>query len=226
MEEKTPVRTVVITGANRGIGLALCRQLSARGDSVIGACRTRSVELESLDVRIEDGLDVTSDESVAQLVRRLEGTTIDWLINNAGILTRESLDSMDFDAMRIQFEVNALGPLRVTTALLPQMGPGSKVGIITSRMGSIGDNSSGSRYGYRMSKVAVNMAGVSLSHDLRERGICVALLHPGYVRTDMTRRNGLIDPPEAAAGLIARMDDLSMANTGAFWHQNGEILPW
>jgi NAD(P)-dependent dehydrogenase (short-subunit alcohol dehydrogenase family) len=114
----------------------------------------------------------------------------------------------------------------VTHALLPQLGPGAKVGILTSRMGSIGDNTSGSRYGYRMSKVAVNMAGVSLAHDLRDRGIAIALLHPGYVRTDMTRHNGLIDPPEAAAGLISRMDDLSMGSSGVFWHQNGEVLPW
>lgn len=223
---ETHSRTVLITGANRGLGLELCRQLVARGDHVIATCRTRSADLETVGAHIEEGVDVTSDESVAQLVRRIEGLPIDWLINNAGILTRESLESLDFDGMRLQFEVNALGPLRVTHALLPQLGPGAKVGIITSRMGSIGDNTSGSRYGYRMSKVAVNMAGVSLAHDLRDRGIAIGLLHPGYVRTDMTRHNGLIDPPEAAAGLIARMDDLSMGSSGSFWHQNGEVLPW
>jgi len=215
-----------VTGANRGIGLAICRALVARGDRVIAACRSRSDEIESLGVQIEDGVDVTSDESIAQLVRRLEGLPIDWLINNAGILTRESLENMDFDAMRFQFEVNSLGPLRVTHALLPQMGPGSKVGIVTSRMGSIEDNTSGSRYGYRMSKAAVNMAGVSLARDLNDRGISVALLHPGYVRTDMTRQSGLIEADEAADGLIARMDDLSMSTSGSFWHQSGEVLPW
>ncbi len=222
----THARTVLVTGANRGIGLAICRALVERGDRVIAACRSHSEEIENLGVQIEDGVDVTSDESIAQMVRRLEGLPIDWLINNAGILTRESLDNMDFDAMRFQFEVNSLGPLRVTHALLPQMGPGSKVGIVTSRMGSIDDNTSGSRYGYRMSKAAVNMAGVSLANDLKERGICVALLHPGYVRTDMTRHSGLIEPEEAAGGLLARMEDLSMATTGTFWHQNGQRLPW
>ena len=222
----THTRTVLVTGANRGIGLAICRALVARGDRVIAACRSRSDEIESLGVQIEDGVDVTSDESIAQLVRRLEGLPIDWLINNAGILTRESLENMDFDAMRFQFEVNSLGPLRVTHALLPQMGPGSKVGIVTSRMGSIEDNTSGSRYGYRMSKAAVNMAGVSLARDLNDRGISVALLHPGYVRTDMTRQSGLIEADEAADGLIARMDDLSMSTSGSFWHQSGEVLPW
>jgi NAD(P)-dependent dehydrogenase (short-subunit alcohol dehydrogenase family) len=93
-------------------------------------------------------------------------------------------------------------------------------------MGSLGDNTSGGRYGYRMSKAAVNMAGVSLARDLEERGIAVALVHPGYVRTQMTRNNGIIDPPEAASGIIARIDELNMASTGSFWHSNGELLPW
>jgi len=219
-------RTVLVTGANRGIGLEMCRQLVERGDRVIAACRSSSGQLEALGVRIEEGVDVSSEESVASLVRRLEGMPIDVLINNAGILTRESLEAMDFASIRLQFEVNALGPLRVTHALLPRMGAGAKVAIVTSRMGSIEDNTSGGRYGYRMSKVAVNMAGVSLARDLSERGIAVALLHPGYVRTDMTHHNGLIDAPEAAAGLLARVDELSMATTGTFWHANGERLPW
>jgi NAD(P)-dependent dehydrogenase (short-subunit alcohol dehydrogenase family) len=219
-------KTVLVTGANRGIGLEICRQLLERGDHVIAACRSVSNALTALDVRVEEGVDVSSEDSVAHLVRRLSGEPIDWLVNNAGILTRESLSSMDFGAVRWQFEVNAMGPLRVTHALLPQLGPGAKVGIVTSRMGSIEDNTSGSRYGYRMSKAAVNMAGVSLAHDLRERGVAVALLHPGYVQTDMTGGRGNVPPSEAAAGLIARMDGLSMDNTGTFWHANGEVLPW
>ena len=219
-------QTVLVTGANRGIGLELVRALASRGDRVIAACRSHSVELQSLDVAVEEGVDVTSDDSVAHLVRRLESRPIDLLINNAGILTRETLSAMDFDAIRLQFEVNAMGPLRVTRALLPQMGPGSKVGIVTSRMGSLADNTSGSRYGYRMSKAAANMAGVSLAQDLNDRGIAVALLHPGYVRTGMTGGNGHIGPGEAAEGLLARMDDLNLGNSGRFWHANGEELPW
>ncbi len=219
-------QTVLVTGANRGIGLALCRLLVNRGDRVIGACRKSSNDLQAIDVQVEEGVDVTSTDSVSHLVRRLEGQTIDLLINNAGILTRESLEEMDLDAVKWQFEVNAMGPLRVSHALLSQMGPGSKIGIVTSRMGSIGDNSSGSRYGYRMSKAAVNMAGVSLAHDLRDRGIAVALLHPGYVRTDMTGGNGNLDTSDAASGLLARLDELDLASTGTFWHSNGEVLPW
>ncbi len=218
--------TVLITGANRGIGLELCRQLSARGDEVIAACRSVSNDLTALNVRVEEGVDVSSEDSVAHLVRRLSGLSLDWLINNAGVLSAESLSNMDFGAIRWQFEVNAVGPLRLTHALLPQLGPGSRVGIVTSRMGSLEDNTSGSRYGYRMSKAAANMAGVSLARDLSERGVAVALLHPGYVKTDMTGGRGLVDAEEAAAGLIRRMDGLSMDNTGTFWHGNGERLPW
>ena len=216
----------LITGANRGIGLELCRQLAARGQDVIGTCRTSSPELQQLGVRVETGVDVSSGESVTALVGRLQGQPLELLIHNAGILTRESLEDLDFDRIRRQFEVNALGPLRLTAALLPNLGPGSRVIIITSRMGSIGDNTSGSRYGYRMSKAAVNMAGVSLAHDLRPQKIAVGILHPGFVRTGMTGHQGLVDPPESARGLIQRMDQLTMENSGGFWHFEGERLPW
>jgi NAD(P)-dependent dehydrogenase (short-subunit alcohol dehydrogenase family) len=100
------------------------------------------------------------------------------------------------------------------------------VAIVTSRMGSIEDNTSGGRYGYRMSKCAVNMAGRSLAHDLKDAGVAVAILHPGFVRTDMTGHQGLVDPPESAAGLIARIDELTLETSGGFWHANGERLPW
>jgi NAD(P)-dependent dehydrogenase (short-subunit alcohol dehydrogenase family) len=219
-------RTVLVTGANRGIGLELVRLLVSRGDKVIAACRSVSGELSGLGVTVEEGVDVTSEDSVAHLVRRLEGQPIDLLINNAGILSRENLSAMDFGAIRLQFEVNAMGPLRVSHALLPQMGPGSKIGIVSSRMGSIEDNTSGGQYGYRMSKVAVNMAGVSLAHDLKERGIAVALLHPGFVKTEMTGGRGLVSAQAAAVGLMDRLDGLNMANSGTFWHANGEVLPW
>ena len=218
--------TYLITGANRGIGLELCTQLLSRGEQVIAACRRTSPALDALGVQVQQGVEVTTDESVADLARRLEGTRLDVLINNAGILTHESLDDLDFPRMRLQFEVNALGPLRLTAALLPLMGRGGKVVIVTSRMGSIGDNTSGGRYGYRMSKAAVNMAGVSLAQDLEPRGIAVAILHPGFVRTEMTGGQGLIDAPESAAGLIARTDELTLESSGGFWHEDGERLPW
>merc|ERR1719229_536810 len=121
-----------------------------------------------------------------------------------------------------QFNVNSLGPLRVVRGVFSRLSTGAKIAIITSRMGSISDNTSGGYYGYRMSKTAVNCAAKSLSVDLKEHGIAVGLLHPGYVRTDMTDGNGFIDAPESAEGLLARFDELNIENSGTFWHMNGE----
>jgi NAD(P)-dependent dehydrogenase (short-subunit alcohol dehydrogenase family) len=216
---------VLITGANRGIGLELCRQLSLRGDEVIAVCRKASNSLQSLNLRIIDGIDVNDSDSINSLTSELAGVKLDWLINNAGILSVESLDSLDFEAMERQFKVNSLGPLRVTAALLPSLGAGSKVGIITSRMGSVEDNTSGGYYGYRMSKAAVNMAGMSLARDLKDHNIAVALLHPGMVATDMTGGRG-VTPEHSASGLIQRMDALDLEHSGIFWHAEGEKLPW
>ncbi|MGJ3253948.1 MAG: SDR family oxidoreductase [Elainellaceae cyanobacterium] len=217
--------TYVITGANRGIGLEYCRQLQNRGDDVIAICRSPSDDLKALGVRIEDGVDVTSDQDVDNLAKRLQGTPIDVLINNAGIIERVKLESLDFESIRRQFEVNALGALRVTSRLLPNLQSGSKVILMTSRMGSIGDNTSGNSYGYRMSKAAMSMAGKSLSHDLKPNGVAVAILHPGMVSTRMTGFSG-ISTEEAVKNLLQRISDLALDNTGTFWHSNGEVLPW
>ncbi|HEY9817962.1 MAG TPA: SDR family oxidoreductase [Candidatus Obscuribacterales bacterium] len=217
----------VITGANRGIGYEYCRQLKQRGDTAIAVCRTPSNELKQLGVQVETGIDITSDRSVADLTDRLDGLGIDVLINNAGILQRNTLENLDFESIRQQFEVNALGTLRVTQALLPNLHSGSKVIIMTSRMGSIADNTSGGSYGYRMSKVAVSMAGKSLSHDLKPRGIAVGILHPGLVSTRMTGfTSGGITPETSVNGLLERIDALTLETTGTFWHANGEVLPW
>lgn len=217
--------TVLIIGANRGIGLELARQYQARGDEVIAACRKASAALAALGVRIEEGVDVGSDD-LGGLASRLTGITIDVLLHNAGILQRNTLDALDLASIRRQFEINTLGPLKVVHALRSHLGEGSKVGLVTSRMGSIEDNTSGSAYGYRMSKAALNMAGVSLAHDLRPAGVSVMLLHPGYVRTDMTGGNGFVDADESAAGLMARIDELDLSSTGSFRHANGDSLPW
>lgn len=216
---------VLVTGANRGIGLELCRQLKDRGDELVAVCRSAGDALNSLDLRVIEGVDVSSGASVSALRDQLVNERLDWLINNAGILAVETLDSLDFETIEQQFRVNALGPLRVTAALLSNLSSGSKVGIVTSRMGSIDDNTTGGYYGYRMSKAAVNMAGMNLARDLKDQGIAVALLHPGMVATEMTGRQG-IPPQQAAAGLIQRMDELQLNQTGSFWHANGEPLPW
>ena len=220
--------TTVITGANRGIGFELASQLHSIGHHVIAVCRRSSPELDALGVRVEAGIDITDASSLVDLARRLDGVEIDLLINNAGVLRSSSLDEIEdqLDDFRLQYEVNALAPLRVTRALLDHLGDGAKVIIITSRMGSIADNTSGGQYAYRMSKAAVNTAGVSLAHELKDRNIAVGLLHPGYVRTDMTGNTGHIDPDEAARGLIQRIDELSLETTGSFRHANGEDLPW
>ncbi|MCJ8281964.1 MAG: SDR family oxidoreductase [Rivularia sp. ALOHA_DT_140] len=217
--------TYLVTGANRGIGLEYCRQLKERGDNVIAVCRSISDELKKIRVEVETDIDITSDSSVNQLVKKLDRQQIDVLINNAGIVERVSLDNLGFDSIRRQFEVNAVGPLRLTQALLNNLKSGSKIIMMTSRMGSIDDNTSGGSYGYRMSKVALSMAGKSLSEDLKSKGIPVAILHPGLVQTRMTGFSG-ITTEESVMGLIKRIDELNLENTGTFWHSNGEILPW
>ncbi len=219
--------TYLVTGANRGIGLEYCRQLKERGDNVIAVCRSTSDELENLGISVETDVDITLDESVANLVKRLDGHSIDVLINNAGIVERVSLDRLDINSIRRQFEVNALGPLKFTQALLTNLKKGSKIIMMTSRMGSIEDNTSGGSYGYRMSKVALSMAGKSLSQDLKSKGIAVAILHPGLVKTRMTGfTDSGITPEQSVKGLLARIDELNLENTGTFWHSNGEILSW
>ena len=221
------MKTFLVTGANRGIGLEYCRQLQARGDQVIATCRAPSPELKALGLRIEADVEITSDRAIESLVDRLNGQMIDALILNAGVLDNTRLTDLDGDSVRRQFEVNAMGPLKLTKALLDQLRRGSKLILMTSRMGSIEDNGSGGSYGYRMSKVALNMAGKSLAIDLRPRGIAVGILHPGLVRTRMIQFNPHgISPEEAVRGLLARIDALTLETSGTFWHANGDVLPW
>jgi len=167
-----------------------------------------------------------ADPDCGKVIRaQLGDTELDTIIHNSGILTRESLEEMDFERIQAQFTVNTLGPLRVILALLDNIRDGGRIGILSSRMGSIEDNTSGGRYGYRISKAGVNALGKSLSVDLAPREIAVALLHPGMVATEMTGRQG-IEPAQAAAGIIAIMDDLDLSKTGGFFHAEGYSLPW
>src|SRR3990172_8271074 len=172
----------VVTGANRGIGLEFARQLKPRGGSVVAVCRKSSPELDALGVRVENGIDVTEPTAWSKLAERLAHDDIDLLIQNAGVLLDDSLEDVDLGKVRAQFELNAIAPLFLTRALAPRLHTGAKVALITSRLGSIGDNGSGGYYGYRMSKAALNAAGVSLTHDLKPRGVAVVILHPGSVR--------------------------------------------
>lgn len=217
--------TVLVTGCNRGIGLELVRQLQQRGDAVIAVCREASAALRATGARIVDNIDVADGDSIQRLRDAIADQPLDVLINNAGILRRDAFGSLDYDDMLEQYRVNALGPLRVTEALVANLHEGSKVAIVTSRVGSIEDNGSGGNWGYRASKTAVNMIGRNLMHEFSPRGIAVALLHPGLVATDMTNKTG-IPAAESAGGLIARIDALNMENTGTFWHAEGYVLPW
>lgn len=220
------MKHVVITGANRGIGLELARHYQRENWRVTGVCRESSPELDQAATRVIAGIDVTDEKQIEQLVIALEGEPIDLLINNAGLLQDDVLSRIDYASLRRQMEVNAFAPLRISEALLPNLQPGSKIANITSRMGSISDNDSGGYYGYRASKAALNALGRSLAIDVRERGITVVQLHPGFVKTRMVNFGGLITPQESVAGLVKLIESLTLENSGSFWHSNGEELPW
>ena len=216
----------LVTGANRGIGLEYCRQLKSRGETVVAVCREASDELRGLDVRIEQVPDLSQQQSISDLVARLNGLEINAAILNAGINHVMDLNSLDPVSIRHQFDVNALAPLLLANALIPSMSSGGKLLFMSSRMGSIQDNSSGGEYGYRMSKAALNSAVKSLSIDLKDQGISVGVLHPGMVQTRMNLTSDGIPPEEAVANLLNRVDQLSLQTTGTFWHADGTVLPW
>lgn len=225
---------VVITGANRGIGLELTRHYAQQGANVMVGCRKASDELEALaashSVQIHQDMDVRDTQSIArwgEAIARWRGEDpLALLINNAGLLHKETLDTLDEQGIAQQFQVNALGPVRVTGQLLGQMKQGAKIAMVTSRMGSISDNQSGAYYGYRMSKAALNAASTSFAHDLKPRGISICLVHPGYVKTEMTGMQGEVTPAFAAQGIAARIEELTMEQSGRFVHAQGQELPW
>ncbi len=225
-------KNIVITGANRGIGLALTKRFIAQGDVVYALCRETSPELSGLTkhaeqcVNIIESVDVTTEAGLNIMSAALIGINIDVLVCNAGILRDESLNDLNLATIREQFEVNAIAPLKVAQSLIGNLTSGSKIAMITSRMGSITDNGSGGRYGYRMSKAALNIAAMSLSKDLATNNIAVGIYHPGYVQTDMVNYGGDISSIECATRLVGLINNLSMAETGVFKHSNGEVLPW
>ena len=225
--------TVLVTGASRGIGLEFARAWLARGAYVIATARmpAAATELQALREQYSEQLrimqlDIKDERSIELLSGALGNTQVDLLINNAGIMHVESLDSMDFASIMEQVKVNALGPLHVTQSLLQNLIDGAKVVNLTSRMGSLDDNTSGGYYGYRMSKAALNMATRSLAVDLKSRDIIVIAMHPGMVQTDMTRGFGMMTPAESVASINQIIDGLSMEQSGLFLHYQGTTLPW
>ena len=217
----------LITGSNRGIGLELSKQLHERGDYVIATCRNASEELKNFGVNIIENVDISSGHSITKLKSKLRDIRLDCLIHNAGIAEYNSFQDLDPESIKKQFDINALSPLCMTRSLIKLLNKNSKIAFITSRMGSIDDNTSGSSYGYRMSKVALSMAAKSLSIDLIKKEIFVGILHPGLVSTRMTGfTNNGISPKESAKGLLERIDSLDESNSGKFFHANGDTLPW
>lgn len=225
-------RNVLVIGADRGIARALAEGYLARGDGVIAACLEGSSALEALGARIEGNVDVTSDAAISGMVTRLaaDATRVNILLHVAGVLGLDKFGEIDLADVRRQFEINTLGPLRTIQACLPILAADAKVGIVTSRVGSLADNQSGGMYAYRISKAAANMVGLNLHHDLAPRGIAVLMLHPGMVATALTRDLpgdfDYIQPQEAATGLMRNMDALTLDGSGRFQHANGEYLPW
>jgi 2-glutathionyl-2-methylbut-3-en-1-ol dehydrogenase len=224
--------TTVVVGADRGIADAIARQSLDRGEHVIAACLVGNDGLAARGATVLGGVDVTSRDAVEAFATTLaaDEVVVDRLFHVAGVLGLDRLGSIDYDDVRRQLEINTIGPLRTVEALAPLLRPGSKVGVLTSRVGSLGDNGSGGMYAYRVSKAAANMVVLNLHHDLAKRGVHVLALHPGMVATDLTKDypgdHDYITPDQAAAGLIADLDALSAETSGRFQHSNGEFLPW
>lgn len=221
------MRNVLIFGTNRGIGLALVKKYLAEGDRVYALCREASDDLKKTKATIIEGVDITNFKRVQEVAKELESEKFDIFIHNAGIWTDEEIigaKEKDFQDMAKAFEVNSIAPLKTVSAFLSHFKKGAKIGLMSSQMGSIEDNSSGGRYAYRMSKAALNAAGKSLAVDLPD--FVVALLHPGYVRTDMTKGNGFIDTPESADGLYQVLENVDSFGSGKLWNYRGEILPY
>jgi NAD(P)-dependent dehydrogenase (short-subunit alcohol dehydrogenase family) len=224
---------IVVTGANRGLGLEFVRQLLARGDEVIAAVRhaNRASELTALAqgraCRIVS-LDAADDASAAGLARELAGEAVDGLINNAGVGSFDGLAASRTEVMLNEYNVNAIGPLRVARALLPnlRLGAAKKIMSVTSLMGSIADNTSGGAYGYRMSKAALNMGNKCLALDLAGDGITAVVVNPGWVKTDMGGAGAPLTADVSIRGMLAVYDKLTLADTGKFLHHEGRELPW
>lgn len=220
----------LINGTARGIGLELVRQLVGAGHSVVAVCRNPSEALAEAGATLVAGIDLADPAAPVRLAHALDALgigSLDAIIMNAGIYPDSgALGALDYAVVHHVFNINTVAQLAVAEALLPRLQHGGRLAFITSRMGSIADNTSGGSHAYRMSKAALNMVARTLSVDLRPRGIAVGVIHPGFVRTDMTHGRGLIDADTAAAGIIARVEAMTIDTSGSFWHQNGDLLPW
>lgn len=226
--------TVLITGTSRGIGIEFTKQYAEDGWQVIACCRDpeRALALQSLaklhtNIQLVD-LDVADFAQIDTVATQLKDTPIDVLINNAGVYPESSFNDTDFQDWSTAFKINSMAPFKMTQAFLPNLMNGKlkKVATLSSKMGSIDDNTSGGSYIYRTSKVAVNMVMKSLSLDLVYRGIAVGILHPGWVITDMGGPNGLIDAKTSVTGLRRVINNLTLENSGRFIAYDGKEITW
>jgi NAD(P)-dependent dehydrogenase (short-subunit alcohol dehydrogenase family) len=222
--------TVLVTGASRGLGAEFVRQYARAGWDVI-ACSRKPSDLPGAAGNISQyPLEVTDFAAVKALADKLSGTSIDVLVNNAGISGPEAgtLGSVDADVWHRTFLINALAPLKIAEAFTEHVAASAqrKMVAITSRLGSIALNNEGGRYAYRASKAALNMHWKSLSCDLRGNGVICTVLHPGWVRTDMGGASAPVSPPESVAGMISVIDRLKAEDNGAFFNYDGTSLPW
>jgi NAD(P)-dependent dehydrogenase (short-subunit alcohol dehydrogenase family) len=223
--------TVLITGANRGIGLALAKRFGEAGYTVIGTARSpeKAVDLKATGARVEK-LDVTSQDSVDALARSLGDTPLDILINNAGIKGHDAkqLDELEVDQLAQTLSVNTLGPLRVIQALYTniQRSPTAIVANISSMMGSMEMNTWGCCLGYRASKSALNSFTKTLAVDHGDKNLIFVTLHPGYVQTDMNDGQGNVTPAQSADGLFKVITGLDDSDNGKFYDFKGNELPW
>lgn len=226
--------TVLITGANRGLGLEFVKQYAQEGWLVLACCRQpqSAIALQALAAAHPNiqlfALDVGVFKQIETLAAKLYGTTIDVLINNAGIYPESDFDDCDEQQWLQAFRVNTIAPLKMAQAFITHLTKGhlKKLVTLSSKMGSIDDNTSGESYIYRSSKCAVNMVMKNLSMDLKPYGISVVTLHPGWVRTEMGGPNGLIDAPESVTGMRKVIAQLSPANTGKFIAFDGNEIAW
>lgn len=225
--------TVLVTGANRGIGLEFVRQYAAAGWKVLACCRNpgtaRDLNTLTGDVAVF-ALDVDDDADIARLAIDLRNVPIDVLINNAGVSGAEggTLGKISSDAWMQTLRTNAVAPVKMAEAFLDNVAAskGRRLVAISSRLGSIELNGEGGRYAYRSSKAALNAAWKSLSRDLAPKGIVCAVFHPGWVRTDMGGPSAPVTPPQSVAGMIEVIAGLTPGDTGGFINYDGERLPW
>lgn len=226
--------TVLITGTNRGIGLEFTKQYAEADWDVLACCRIpatahalNALAANHSNIKIY-ALDVADFKQVDALAQQLCNVAIDVLINNAGVYPSGSLSESEVEKWLDGFKVNSIAPLKMATAFTPHIAKSQlkKLVTLSSKMGSIDDNTSGGSYMYRSTKTAINMIMKSLSIDLKPVDIAVATLHPGWVKTDMGGPNALINTQISIAGLRKVIDQLTLANTGKFIAYDGKEIAW